>query len=762
MKTKYQVILSVVLIAVLAILSTSIIFASVTNRVSRESAEHQMTERLVASRNQSQQAIQRYLGFIRNQLSNLAANPAIQQASEKMAISIAAYREEMFSTPDPDNVKTYYREFAQRLRQQSPDSQIDADRLFAATNDNTRLLQNDYIVANPSPEGSKAELFSTFSGTTYDDEHQLLHPYLYDYRQRFGYGDIYLAEPEHGTVIYSVSKAIDFGTSLIDGPFKNSGLGEAFRKAVDLSQDDSAFVDFSAYIPAYNAQVAFMAAPVYQYSRLVGVLIVQLPVQAINAIMTSDQNWQDSGFGESGETYLVARDGTMRSESRPLAENPEDFRRTMAERNIQITDSAIGHLPVNNAASEKALAGDSGIMRVTNYLGDNTLTAYSYIDFLGVRWALLSSINESEAFQAVDTLRSSLTRTAVIISVILIALVLVAGFWLGTRISKPTEAFIEKIRYLADTQTLESTFSEQGNPEFAQLGKALNQLFHKLASCFSSMNDTVTLLTRSAENMKASATTSSQQVNLQSEEVNSAATATTEVSVSVQEVAQYAQQTSEKMQETAGQVKRSHDMSHNVRSRIQTLQEQMTSALGDMEQLHSESDSISEVLDVIQNIAEQTNLLALNAAIEAARAGEQGRGFSVVADEVRTLASRTAASTGEIRSKIQSLQTQVAAARASMESSQADTVASMADVQSTADSMDQVAAMIAEVGDMSIHIATAAEEQSKVIHEIDHNVSRVKTLSDQVLKASTGIEQSSDELETVAAEMSRQIQEFRF
>ncbi|MDK2776086.1 MAG: methyl-accepting chemotaxis protein [Pseudomonadota bacterium] len=762
MKTKYQVILSVVLIAVLAILSTSIIFAVTADRMTTENAEHQVSERLIASRNLSQKAIERHLLFIQNQLSNLAANPAIQQASRKMAKAFADYQEEMIGERDDNNVKAYYEEFAGAFRQKNPAGNIDVDALFSATDKNARILQNDYIASNPSPIGSKAELFSTFSGTSYDDEHQLLHPYLYDYRQRFGYRDIYLAEPKNGSIIYSVAKEIDFGTSLLNGPFARSGIGEAFRKAVDLPQDETAFVDFSTYIPAYGSHVAFMSAPVYQYSRLVGVLIVQLPVEAINAIMTQDQMWQDAGFGKTGETYLVGQDHTMRSDSRARIENPEEFARQMSSSGIDVSASAIGQVTVNNEATRHALDGESGVIRSDNYLGQQTVTAYSHVDFLGVRWALLSSIDQQEAYAAVNALSQTLTRTGVIISVVLIAIVLVVGFWLGTRISRPTEVFIEKIRYLADSQTLESSFSEQGNSEFAQLGKALNQLFSKLAVCFTNMNNTVTVLTASAEQMKASATTSTSQITQQNEEVNSAATATTEVSVSVQEVAQYAQQTSEKMQDTARQVKLSHEMSHTVRERIASLQEKMQSALSDMDLLHQESDSIGEVLDVIQNIAEQTNLLALNAAIEAARAGEQGRGFSVVADEVRTLASRTAASTDQIREKIHSLQAQVVAARQSMEASQADTTASMDNVNTTTSYMDEMSSMVAEVGDMSLHIATAAEQQSKVITEIDHNVSRVKTLSDQVQGASQNIQRSSEELETMAADMSRQIQEFNF
>ena len=178
-------------------------------------------------------------------------------------------------------------------------------------------------------------------------------------------------------------------------------------------------------------------------------------------------------------------------------------------------------------------------------------------------------------------------------------------------------------------------------------------------------------------------------------------------------------------------------------------------------ELERESENIGSVLDVIKSIAEQTNLLALNAAIEAARAGEQGRGFAVVADEVRTLAGRTQASTAEIEEMITRLQSGANNAVNVMESSKTKTNIGVEQAAAAGSALEDITTAVDRIAEMNTQIASAAEEQSAVTEEINRNVANISEIAEHTSTGAEQTAQASEGLSRLASQLNAVVVQFR-
>ena len=202
--------------------------------------------------------------------------------------------------------------------------------------------------------------------------------------ETFGYYDIFLVDNDSGRIVYSVFKELDFGTSLLNGPWAKTNFGEAFRKARDLEDPDGVvLVDYAQYIPSYSAPASFIASPVYDGKKKIGVLMFQMPLDRINSMMS-----ERAGLGETGETYLVGPDQLMRSDS-------------YLDPKTHSVIASFKHPETGKVATKaavSALGGVSGTTIIKDYNGNPVVSAYTPVNVLGLTWALMAEIDVAEAF----------------------------------------------------------------------------------------------------------------------------------------------------------------------------------------------------------------------------------------------------------------------------------------------------------------------------------------------------------------------------
>ena len=234
-----------------------------------------------------------------------------------------------------------------------------------------------------------------------------------------------------------------------------------------------------------------------------------------------------------------------------------------------------------------------------------------------------------------------------------------------------------------------------------------------------------------------------------------------EMDMANQQMAELAKNTAQEADISSEQVKQGVQAIDVSSKAIEDLANDIKSALANSVELESSSTDITSVLEVIRNIAEQTNLLALNAAIEAARAGEQGRGFAVVADEVRTLATRTQQSTDEIDTMIQRLNDNVKASSDSIKNSQTNANTTLTNFDSVITIFNSLTHAFEKVQQMSAETAQATQEQSHVANEINRNLVSLKEQSAQMKQISSQTTQQSKNVSALYKQMKSQVESFK-
>lgn len=353
----------------------------------------------------------------------------------------------------------------------------------------------------------------------------------------------------------------------------------------------------------------------------------------------------------------------------------------------------------------------------------------------------------------------SMTIVAAVVGLVLCALM---AFVLPQVIVGPVKKMIGHIHELAAGDgDLTGRLEVSGKDEIGQMAHEVNNFIEQLHQMVSGIVVSTSEISTAASEVLQLAGESGKSVDQQLHEIEQVATAMHEMTVTVQDVSRNAATAFEGASDADKAAEAGKHVVMKTVNSINDLATEVENASVVVGELRGESSNIGSVLNVIQSIAEQTNLLALNAAIEAARAGEQGRGFAVVADEVRTLASRTQESTEEIRKMIESLQSRAGKAVEVMDQGRDKAAVSVDHASSAGESLEQITQLVARINDMNAQIASAAEEQSAVAETINRNTVSIRDHADHATGSGHKTSTSAERMAELANVLHSQVARFK-
>ncbi|OCW29653.1 methyl-accepting chemotaxis protein [Pseudomonas aylmerensis] len=501
----------------------------------------------------------------------------------------------------------------------------------------------------------------------------------------------------------------------------------------------------------------------------------QSDLRQLSELITSvtPQVTQTLGEGRAMGAYSLGQGFLNSSSSTRFDELLQQLEKLQAEYGLKLQDALGSSKTVHTALDSLAKASNASLKQGSELFEEQVVMAetldapwQAFYDNVTQLMAQTYQLDEATLSfigqQLEQRLAQNRTHMVVLVSalsaVFLLIFYLYAGFYASTRTTlRRLGAMMDKVA--AGDMTV--TFVAHSRDELGDLGQVFNGTVAKIHDLIERVGHTVSQVELQAGQVEAVSAQSNQAVSGQRTQIEQVATAMNQMSSTAQEVARSAAAAVSSAHSVNDETVSGRGLVQSQQGSIARLASEIDESVRVINQLATDSQSISSVLEVIKSIAEQTNLLALNAAIEAARAGEQGRGFAVVADEVRTLARRTQHSTEEIEQMISRLHSGVAAAVKAMGTSHEMANGTVGQSEKVQQALENILGAVGMIVDQNQQIAAAVEQQTAVAHDIDQNIVEINRAGEHAAEGAHQTEAASRQLSMQVIELKQLIGAFR-
>jgi len=696
---KSKLIASYILSTALILVIAAVTLYHTVNSSNQQITEQAALERLALVQAQQKQHIEHYFKTARQQLVTLADSPVMMDAAGEFAPAFKQYDSQLDKIRGAyaPKVEQYYTAFNNEYAKLNHGKRLNTQPLLSPLNNETLALQYTFLA--PDALSREAELLLT--GSDYGKTHQKFHPHLEAFTKRLGYDNLFIIDSRDGKILYAVNKQIDFATSLLDGPHADSKLAQLFQKTNRATDKESTTIsDFSPYRANFDRPAAFIASAIFDGKEKTGILVLQLSQKTINNL-------------------IVSRDHTY----------------TTTRSNIADSDQA----PTDVAATKAA-----------------PLSASTVLSIPGLNWIITTTLEKNASISNKTDLSAEfgfLVLMAVIGSLLMSALITRLH---AKNIIRPLNLLEKNIEAFGNSNGARQR-SVSGDTKIALVAEKLNEFQHNLKQLLEKVEHSSTELMNQANKMShQQANTAAHQPAINTSTASAAVDKWSNTALESEESSQSIDEAMQGLKLVSANATSEMARTIEVNTQLFNNLNNSTQAIDD---LNSESDQISAMVNTIQAIAEQTNLLALNAAIEAARAGDHGRGFSIVADEVRSLAQRTQQSTSEINEMVTHIQQKTSSASTAINHCQQLADESAQYSSETSHSLMQINCEIEKTAQLNSAVVNASQQQMAITQEVSDCILSLST--SEPVSEQTDAAADHQVIESLADELISTVNQFK-